>query len=211
MNEPDILFSGDDALRVLLSDRATRIARASQLRQSGDWLEVVPGRQDVTVQFDPIRLTPAEAMAHLRLTLATPPPPTRHATRTIDIPVRFGGSDGPDLAMIAESLGVTEPDIVSQLLAQPLRVDMLGFTPGFAYMTGLEEHYVIPRLLQPRQQVPAGSIGLITGQCGLYALAGPGGWPIIGRALASLFDPASADPFILQPGLQVRLVDSSKA
>jgi allophanate hydrolase len=76
-------------------------------------------------------------------------------------------------------------------------------------MSGLDATFEIPRLLQPRQQVPAGSIGLITGQCGLYALAGPGGWPVIGRTTLSLFDPVSDIPFRLQPGMQVRLVDAA--
>ena len=208
MSDPAITFCGDDALRLSAPDRDERLARASQLQATGDWLEVVPGRRDVTVQFDPFRQGPDEAMAHLARTLATPAPHPSHTLETVELPVHFGGKDGPDLADISTRTGLSETEVISRLLSDPLRVDMLGFTPGFAYMSGLDAALEIPRLLQPRQQVPAGSIGLITGQCGLYALAGPAGWPIIGRTTLSLFDPASDNPFRLQPGMQVRLVDA---
>jgi allophanate hydrolase len=209
MNDPAITFCGDDALRLSAPDRDERLARAGQLRTTGDWLEVVPGRRDVTVQFDPLRHTPTEALAHLSHTLATPAPPPSRTLETVELPVHFGGKNGPDLADISNRTGLPETEVISRLLSEPLRVDMLGFTPGFAYMSGLDDMIEIPRLLQPRQQVPAGSIGLITGQCGLYALAGPGGWPIIGRTRVSLFDPVSDKPFRLQPGMQVRLVDAA--
>ena len=209
MSDPAITFCGDDALRLSAPDRDERLARASQLQATGDWLEVVPGRRDVTVQFDPFRQGPDEALAHLSHTLATPAPPPSQTLETVELPVHFGGADGPDLAGISNRTGLSETEVISRLLSKPLQVDMLGFTPGFAYMSGLDATFEIPRLLQPRQQVPAGSIGLITGQCGLYALAGPGGWPIIGRTTLSLFDPASGNPFRLQPGMQVRLVDAN--
>ena len=208
MSDPAITFCGDDALRLSAPDRDERFARASQLRATGDWVEVVPGRRDVTVQFDPLRHTPDEALARLSRTLSTPAPPPSRTLETVELPVHFGGKNGPDLADISHRIGLSETEVMSRLLSAPLRVDMLGFTPGFAYMSGLDAELEIPRLLQPRQQVPAGSIGLITGQCGLYALAGPAGWPIIGRTSVSLFDAAADNPFRLQPGMQVRLVDA---
>ena len=209
MSDPAITFCGDDALRLSAPERDERLARASQLQATGDWLEVVPGRHDVTVQFDPLEHTPDEAVAHLSCTLATPAPPPSHTLETVDLLVHFGGKNGPDLADISDRTGLPETEVISRLLSEPLQVDMLGFTPGFAYMSGLDDTIEIPRLLQPRQQVPAGSIGLITGQCGLYALAGPAGWPIIGRTPVSLFDAAADNPFRLQPGMQVRLVDAA--
>ena len=207
MSDPVITNCGDDALRFVIADQETRLARARQLLATGDWCEVVPGRQDITVQFDAHTHTPATALAYLSQTLATPAPHLSGTGETIELPVHFGKTDGPDLAGIADAIRLPEADIISRLLAAPLTVEMLGFTPGFAYMTGLSETLEIPRLAQPRQQVPAGSIGLITGQCGLYALAGPGGWPIIGRATVSLFDAASVTPFRLQAGTRVQLVD----
>jgi KipI family sensor histidine kinase inhibitor len=207
MSAPVITFCGDDALRFLVDDSAERLARAHQLRDSDDWTEVVPGRGDITVQFNPHKQAPATALERLSHTLEMPAPDVPETRHTIVLPIHFGGSDGPDLADICAQTGLSKREVISCLLRQPLQVEMLGFTPGFAYLSGLDATIQIPRLNQPRQQVPAGSIGLITGQCGLYALAGPGGWPIIGRTFEPLFDAASQIPFQLMPGMQIQFVD----
>ncbi|MEQ9435624.1 carboxyltransferase domain-containing protein [Hyphomonas sp.] len=211
MSHPVITFCGDDALRFVVTDQETRLARVRQLLATDDWCEVVPGRKDISVQFNPHEHTPATAMAHLSHTLSTPAPHLSGTPETIKLPVHFGGADGPDLKDIAAHIGLSDANIIARLLAAPLTVDMLGFTPGFAYMSGLPETFEILRLVQPRQQVPAGSIGLITGQCGLYALAGPGGWPIIGRASVSLFNASSSNPFRLRAGTRVQLVDATES
>ncbi len=208
MSNTLITFCGDDALRLNVPDRTTRFARARQLEASGYWAEVVPGRRDITVQFDPHAHTPDEAMQILTIALRAPLQHAQDTPQTVTIPVQFGGKEGPDLARIAANLKLTADEVVARLVEHPLQVDMLGFTPGFAYMSGLTDDLEIPRLAQPRQQVPGGSIGLITGQCGLYSLPGPGGWPIIGRTALSLFDVGAEQPFRLQPGMRVKLVDA---
>jgi allophanate hydrolase len=88
---------------------------------------------------------------------------------------------------------------------------MLGFTPGFAYLSGLSPDIVSERLAHPRARVAAGSVGLITGQIGLYALDGPGGWPIIGRILNPLFDRERTEPFVLLAGDNVQLRQAAAA
>ncbi|KCZ55215.1 5-oxoprolinase subunit PxpB [Hyphomonas chukchiensis] len=211
MSNAAITSCGDDALRFDMPERAIRLARARQLQASGDWIEVVPGRRDITVQFNPHIDTPQSARARLSNTMSKALPSEARSMQHVRLPVHFGGDNGPDLAGIAHSLDLSQSDLIAQLTAQPLDVDMLGFTPGFAYMSGLSERLEIPRLSQPRQQVPPGSVGLITGQCGLYALAGPGGWPLIGRTDVSLFDASADDPFKLQPGMQVQLVDADES
>jgi KipI family sensor histidine kinase inhibitor len=80
---------------------------------------------------------------------------------------------------------------------------MLGFIPGFAYIGGLDARLEIDRLPQPRQFVPAGSVGIAGGRTGLYALPGPGGWPLIGRTSCTLFDAQSDQPFVLDAGMRV--------
>ena len=83
-------------------------------------------------------------------------------------------------------------------------VDMVGFTPGFAFIGGLDDRLRVPRRREPRQHVPAGSIGIADGRTGLYAMASPGGWHIIGRTPHRLFDPDAANPFALKAGMRVR-------
>ena len=83
-------------------------------------------------------------------------------------------------------------------------MDMIGFTPGFAFIGGLDECFRVPRRKEPRQRVAAGSVGIADGRTGLYAMASPGGWNIIGRTPHQLFDATAEDPFVLRAGMQVR-------
>jgi len=200
-----IMALGDDALTVLCGAGEIRHEIAQALRRSCAWTEVVPGKEDVSVAFDPHAEGLVEAQARLKTQLAAPSDFELSEPRTHELIADFAGSAGPDLADLAERMGITEDALIAQVEQSILTVDMLGFTPGFAYLTGLAPGLVAERLPSPRTLVPAGSIGLITGQIGLYALEGPGGWPLIGRVRSPLFDRNSENPFLLSAGDRVIL------
>lgn len=201
----DIIACGDDALRILCGEGDVRHALAEQLRGDAYWMEVVPGKQDVTVAFDPHAEPMGAAEGRLQKALAALSiKSVSHDTHHV-LSANFDSNSGPDLASLAQRLGMGELDLVEKVEQSLLSVDMLGFTPGFAYLTGLDPALQASRLDHPRASVPAGSIGLITGQIGLYALDGPGGWPIIGRVLSPLFVRLQADPFLLKAGNRVSL------
>ncbi len=200
-----IVACGDDALRILCGEGDIRHRLAQELAGDPRWLEIVPGRRDVAVAFDPHAEQMAQAWARLEAALVSDVVLDLATAGTHVFTATFGCADGPDLAALAARLGLSEEAIIAKVEASALVVDMLGFTPGFAYLTGLDETLVSERLANPRTRVAAGSIGLITGQIGLYALDGPGGWPIIGRVLGPLFEPARPDPFVLRPGDRVAL------
>ena len=103
-------------------------------------------------------------------------------------------------------LALRPGDLIARLMQASFTVDFIGFTPGFAYLSGLDASLNVSRLASPRVRVPAGSIGMITGQAGLYTLEGPGGWPLIGQVREPLFDPSADDPFRLGAGDTVRFV-----
>lgn len=199
----DITACGDDALRIACGAGDIRYQLVRQLMCVESWREIVPGKADVTVAFDPHTESKDAALGRLRGALQTLATLKPHPARRIDLTADFGGAHGPDLQILAEKLARNPDDIIAAVEASRLNVDMLGFTPGFAYLTGLDPALVSERLANPRTRVPAGSIGLITGQIGLYALDGPGGWPIIGRVRTPLFDRATSDPFLLSPGDEV--------
>ncbi len=123
--------------------------------------------------------------------------------RQHDIPVHF---DGADLAEVAERAALSPAAAVELLCSLNLRVKFLGFQPGFAYLEGLPPELQIPRLSSPRKNVPAGSVALGGGYCGIYPAAGPGGWHLIGVSDVKMFDPDMVPPARLQPGDTVRLV-----
>lgn len=205
MTGPDIRPVGDDALALILTQRDKRHALAAALRASGKWLDVVPGKGEVTVQFDPLALPPAEAFSVLAELAKAPPRAEALTGAPVTLTLLTDRESAPDLTAIAETNKLTQDALLARIAASPLIVDMMGFTPGFAYIEGVDPALQAERLAAPRQKVPAGSVGILTGQLGFYALSGPAGWPIIGRILEPLFDPAAALPFRLEAGMRVEL------
>lgn len=124
----------------------------------------------------------------------------------VQIGVRYGGEFGPDLAETAERLGLSAAELVKRHTRVEYRVAMLGFAPGFPYLMGLDPSLATPRLAQPRLKVAAGSVGIGGAQTGIYPREGPGGWRLIGRTDALLFDPTRDPPSLLQPGDRLRFV-----
>lgn len=126
--------------------------------------------------------------------------------RRIEIPVIYGGDVGPDLNVVAQHNGLTLKQVVEQHSAVDYVVYFLGFQPGFAYLGGLASTLQTPRRAEPRLTVPAGSVGIGGSQTGIYPLATPGGWQIIGQTSLKLFNPAIDPPTLLAPGDTVRFV-----
>jgi KipI family sensor histidine kinase inhibitor len=110
------------------------------------------------------------------------------------------------LDFVARSHHLTPAEVIRRHTAPVYRVGMMGFTPGFAYLLGLDHGLETPRLTNPRTHVPAGSVGIAGGQTGIYPLDSPGGWQLIGRTDLVLFDPSREAPFLLSPGDEVRFV-----
>lgn len=131
------------------------------------------------------------------------------AGRTIEIPVRYGGEAGPDLMAVAERAGLTPDEVIARHAAGSYVVGALGFSPGFAFLIGLDPALATPRRATPRTAVPPGSVGIGGAQTGVYAQATPGGWSLIGRTPLRLARPEVADParaFLMQGGDAVRFV-----
>jgi KipI family sensor histidine kinase inhibitor len=184
-------------------------ALAMTLREDRCWLEAVAGIDSVIVRFDSATIARADAEKRLGNALENIPLRTATNKRLIEIPVVYGGECGPDLEFVCEKLGLTQDEFIA-LHCGEYTVDMLGFTPGFAYIGGLDKRLYIERLPEPRQYIPAGSVGIAGGRTGLYSLPGPGGWPLIGRTSKPLFDAAADGPFTLSAGATVifKAVDS---
>jgi KipI family sensor histidine kinase inhibitor len=131
---------------------------------------------------------------------ASAPPPI------IELPVRYGGEDGPDLEAVAAWAACTPADVIERHASRTYRVYMLGFVPGFAYMGRVDQAIAAPRHRVPRERVPAGSVGIAGEQAGVYPIATPGGWQLIGRTSAVMFDAGRARPSLLHSGDLVRFV-----
>ena len=194
--------AGDDLISISVAGPKKAQMLAAGLRASGYWLEAVAGIDSVVVRFDIAIIARADAEERLSSALENAPLPIAGKEQPIEIPIVYGGEYGPDLPLVCERLGLSRDEFVA-LHCGEYSVDMLGFTPGFAYIGGLDERLFIERLPQPRQHIPAGSVGIAGGRTGLYSLPGPGGWPLIGRTATRLFDAAADEPFTLSAGATV--------
>ncbi len=211
---------GDSALLVILGEivdvelnrRAHALAAAvGRDRERGPvaWGSPVPGYASVLVPYDPLRTPPVAAQARLAELLAEAESSDLRedaAFPLIELRVRYGGEDGPDLAAVAERSGLDERAIVELHIGTTYRVFLLGFVPGFAYLGTLPDALELPRRPEPRTRVPAGSVGIAGRQTAVYPFSTPGGWHLIGRTDDRLWDVSRTPPARLQPGQAVRFV-----
>ena len=202
---PQIDLCGDDTLSVAIDVSSQRHSIADHLRDTGSWLECIEGMQSVVIRFDSASLSIDGATQQLCEALDSVSKDVADFESTlIEIPVCYGGEYGPDLDPICQMLTLTADELIEIHTDAEYRIEMLGFTPGFAYVGGLSAELSVPRLAEPRQRVAAGSIGITDGLTGLYALPGPGGWPLVGRTPMSLFEVGSDQPFLLRAGMRVQ-------
>lgn len=220
MHKPTLEPLGDQALLLRWGDTvdeatSARVhAAAARLRAlAAAWLvDCVPAYASLAVFFDGARIDARDPLAHVaRIVSATldddaHAPPSTDGPRVIDIPVCYGGDHGPDLDDVARACGLAPAQVIERHARPHYLVAMLGFSPGFPYLLGLDATLAVPRLATPRVRVPAGSVGIGGGQTGVYPHAGPGGWRLIGRTPLVLFDARRDPPATVLPGDRVRFV-----
>ena len=211
---------GDRALLAILgqgidpgvNDRVHKLAALLREASLPGVLDLVPAYATLAVHYDPVAWSGGEAALHEALTrellrlwkgagrASTPPP------RQVEIPVCYGGAFGPDLAEVASLCGLSEEEVIARHTAATYRIYMIGFSPGFAYLGGLDATIAAPRRATPRTRVPAGSVGIAGMQTGIYPVATPGGWQIIGQTPMRLFLPEREHPCLLGPGDRLRFI-----
>jgi KipI family sensor histidine kinase inhibitor len=202
---------GDTALAVELGDRLDRrvsalvLALAARVRAAAlaGIVEVVPTFRSLMIHYDPLVMPQAELKARLapllsRLDAADCPGRLWH------LPVCYHDSLAPDLAEVAARTGLSPTQVAERHSAVTYHVYMVGFLPGYPYLGDLSPELVLPRRDSPRTVVPAGSVAIATCLTAVYALESPGGWHLIGRTPAPLWDLRRAPPAILAAGDRVR-------
>ncbi len=172
-------------------------------------VETVPAYATLLVHYDPLVVSYTGVSDWIEQQMAVTEEAAVQTPRRIEVPVRYGGELGPDLPFVASYHSTTQADIVRLHTGQDYSVFMMGFTPGFPYRGKLSEALATPRLETPRTHVPAGSVGIAGAQTGIYPIASPGGWQIIGRTSLALFDLSAEQPFLFAPGDGVRFVMES--
>jgi KipI family sensor histidine kinase inhibitor len=207
LSPPRLLPSGDSAITVEFSrdidDAANRqvlaLDRAMASAPIEGVTETVPTYRSLLVHYDPVR-TSFESLGASILALAQLPVPASAKTRRWRIPVVYGGEHGVDLEDVAMTLNTTPDDIVARHIAGDYRVAMIGFTPGWSYLSGLPDSLQMPRRQNPRLLTPAGTISIGGVQTGVQCLAGPSGWHLLGQTAVRTYQLHRDPTFLLEPG-----------
>ncbi|WP_158780547.1 5-oxoprolinase subunit PxpB [Pantoea sp. BAV 3049] len=190
---------------VSLSSQQRIWGLSARLMARPEVIEVVPGMNNITVMLSDPQQTALDAIEWLQ-SWWEKSEQLEMEMRQVEIPVIYGGAAGPDLEEVARHSGLTPQQVVEAHAAADYTVYFIGFQPGFPYMAGLDDRLHTPRRAEPRVQVPAGSVGIGGSQTGVYPLAAPGGWQLIGQTGVVLFNPQSQPPTLLRPGDSVRFV-----
>jgi KipI family sensor histidine kinase inhibitor len=219
-----LLPYGDCAVLVEVDENVDLLQLCESVAGEAGVVEAASAARTMLVEFDPARtsierlessLVPAAAAPMPTPTTPTPPisatpgptPPNLAApipaggAAVVDIDVRY---DGADLAEVANELDVSVEELIRRHAAPTYVVAFCGFAPGFAYLAGLDQGLQVRRLAQPRASVPAGSIGIAGEFTGVYPSSSPGGWRLLGRTTAILWDSSRSAPALLAPGTAVR-------
>jgi len=167
-------------------------------------LETIPTYRSLLIIYDPSITNPTTLEKEIlaleeRLSKIKIPPPD-----TVEIPVCYGGEFGPDIQFVAEHNSITADDVIRIHSGAEYQIYMIGFTPGFPFLGGLPEVLHTPRLETPRSFVPEGSVGIANNQTGIYPVASPGGWQLIGRTPIRLFAPERSKPLIYKSGDRIK-------
>ncbi|WP_017799222.1 5-oxoprolinase subunit PxpB [Winslowiella toletana] len=178
---------------------------SERLKSNPQVVETIPGMNNLTLVLADPQHTALDAIERLQRwweeSEALLP-----ESRQVEIPVIYGGEAGPDLDEVARHSQLTPQQVVELHASVNYVVYFIGFQPGFPYLGGLDERLHTPRRAEPRLLVPAGSVAIGGSQTGIYPLATPGGWQLIGRSDLTLFNPQHQPPTLLRPGDSIRFV-----
>jgi len=211
---PRILLAGDASLVVEFEDaidpeinrRVHRLAHALEANPAPGLREAVPTYRSLLVHYDPVQLSCGEAKALIQEALRRCEELSLPEPKLVEILTAYGGEFGPDLEFVARHNHLSVEEVIRIHSGAAYTTYMLGFAPGFPYLGRLPDEIATPRLATPRKRVPAGSVGIAGSQTGVYPLATPGGWQLIGRTPVKLFDARRSPPTLLKPGDRVRFI-----
>jgi KipI family sensor histidine kinase inhibitor len=207
LSPPRILPSGDAAITVEFSRRIDAEANRRVLaldhalaqQTIAGVTETVPTYRSLLVHYDPMQIG-FDALGEKLTVLAQMPLPPSVSARRWRIPVVYGGEHGIDLEDVAKALDTTPDDIVARHVDGDYRVAMIGFTPGWSYLSGLEDSLHMPRRQDPRLLTPAGTVSIGGVQTGVQCLAGPSGWHLLGQTAVRTYQLHRDPTFLLEPG-----------
>ena len=173
-------------------------------------IEIIPTYRSLLLIYDPLVTLPEKLIPFIEQLETTLEDENKEPCRIVEIPVFYGEEFGPDIETVAKSANLNQEEVIELHSRPEYLIYMVGFTPGFPFLGGLDKRLFTPRLKTPRMVVPKGSVGIANNQTGMYPIASPGGWQIIGKTPLTLFAPHRKTPFLYQAGDKIKFIPISR-
>ncbi|MBV1820295.1 5-oxoprolinase subunit PxpB [Clostridium cochlearium] len=216
--ETKYLTAGDKALTIEygneisedISSKVRSMMVALETNKIDGIVEIVPTYRSLMVHYNPLIIGYDDLVNKLKSLenkledISLPEP------EVIEIPTVYGGEYGPDIENVAKHNKITVEEVIKIHSSKEYLIYMLGFTPGFPYLGGMDEKIATPRLKSPRTKITKGSVGIAGSQTGIYPIDSPGGWQLIGRTPLKLYDPNREVPILLKAGNYIKFVPISE-
>jgi inhibitor of KinA len=200
-----IIKTGDD-----ISVKTNMAVRKLLLRFENQNLDgivdFIPSYNELMICYDPTIISYDILLFNLRIMEADLDKIELPESSVIHLPVLYGGEAGPDIHEVAAFSGLSEDEVIKIHCSESYYVYMLGFTPGFCYLGGMDERIATPRKKTPRLAIPAGAVGIADKQTGIYPIESPGGWQLIGKTPLKLFNPARKPEFLIRAGDFIKFI-----
>jgi inhibitor of KinA len=178
---------------------------------NNSWInECIPSYNEVLVQYDPVKVSFSDFLLFLKSQLKDVEDIKQQKKKIIEVPVVYGGEFGPDIENVSRHAQLSVDEVIELHTKPEYLVYMLGFTPGFCYLGGLDKKIATPRLDNPRTKIPRGSVGIAGDQTGIYPIESPGGWQLIGRTPLLLFYPDRKPEFLFEAGNYLKFIPIDK-
>ena len=213
-DKPLFLPAGDQAVVVELGDdispetnrRVRDLTVAVDAAALAGVYDLMPTYRSLLIYYDPLAISYSGLLEKLENIEKNLNEASLDSPQVVRIPTLYGGEHGPDLEFVARNAGISTDEVVDIHTGADYLIYMMGFSPGFPYLGGLSEKLHTPRLQTPRTEIPAGSVGIAESQTGVYPVASPGGWRLIGRTPVKMFDQDKEPPSLLAAGDYIRFV-----
>ncbi|MDR3264573.1 MAG: 5-oxoprolinase subunit PxpB [Synergistaceae bacterium] len=205
--ESCIVVEFGDAIDLEINARVQALRKKVENRPFPGFIDTVPTYRSLAVCFDPLRTKPrAELEAFLTNLAASLETEGRGEEELLIVPTCYEGDLAPDLERVASHTGLSADEAVRRHTAADCYCYMLGFVPGYSYLGGMDPSLETPRLKEPREKIPAGSVAIGGRQTGIYPIDSPGGWNLIGTTPLCMFEPNRDPAIFLNAGMWVRFV-----
>lgn len=209
---PDYIIAGDSALFVKIGDDISEEINShirylcvelgkNRLKGLREW---VPSYNGVMLYFDPLVVSIGEVKTVVAGIWEKRRDDSEFTREILHVPVCYQGDFALDLEEVAAYNKMDADEVVRRHIGNDYLVYMLGFSPGFPYLGGMDKEIACPRRKEPRKLIEAGSVGIAGEQTGIYSVDSPGGWQIIGKTPLKIFDRDTESPFLLKAGMYVR-------